>query len=139
MTAQQPEIVVQHDDSVFMFHHQSEAGQYNPQTLMIGNKRDKDGNRLIVNRVLDKSHIQSLGHNANFSNANTNTTVADKVGNMFVAYWYQAVNGTGSNNKIIKFNSEGTVISGTGNGIHNGSNDEMVLATNGEQIFFCKC
>ena len=53
--SQQPEMVTRHDDSVFMFHHQQEDLQH----CMIGNKWDKDGNRLIANRTLDKSFIQN--------------------------------------------------------------------------------
>ena len=53
---------------------------------MIGNKWEKNGNRLITNRTLDKTFTDGPWATATFATANTNTAVADKVGNMFVAY-----------------------------------------------------
>ena len=69
------------------------------------------------------------------SNVHTNTAVSDKVGNTYIAYWYQGINALASNPKIIKFNSGSTVIVGTNDGMNLGTNDEIILATNGENIF----
>ncbi len=80
---------------------------------------------LVVGKieVLLHRHADDFGSNAR----QTGTAVADAAGNIFVAF-------TNMSDRVLKFNSEGTYITGTQSGI-DGTWDEFVLATNGQDIY----
>jgi len=127
--ASKPLVVVLPDDSFFWFQFVNK----NSQDYLMGSKWASDGSVIFKNRTLDISHadyavLPGSPTRANMSahERHTGTAVADAVGNIFLS-----VNTTVG--YLLKFNSEGTFISGTDDII--ALEDEMTLATNGESIY----
>jgi len=120
-----PAIVVLPDDSFFWY----QVTTKNSTDYLMGSKWDSSGNVIFKNRTLDVSNmsvsVSSVNHTDGHSRHN-GVAVADKVGNMYVAF-------NTSQGKVIKFNSEGTFISGTDEGID--SMHYLQLSTNGESVY----
>ena len=137
--ASKPAVVVLPDDSFFWFQHVNK----NSTDYLMGSKWASDGSVIFKNRTLDVSRLAYCNHaiwdyrsvtNNNIgiggrgsNSRQTGTAVADAAGNIFVAF-------TNMTDRVLKFNSEGTYIGGTSNGIDSWS-DEFVLATNGQDIY----
>ena len=137
--ASKPAVVVLPDDSFFWFQHVNK----NSTDYLMGSKWVSDGRVIFKNRTLDVSRLAHYNHaiwdyrsvtNNNIgiggrgsNSRQTGTAVAGAAGNIFVAF-------TNMTDRVLKFNSEGTYIGGTSNGIDSWS-DEFVLATNGQDIY----
>ena len=126
--ASKPLVVVLPDDSFFWFQFVNK----NSQDYLMGSKWASDGSVIFKNRTLDISHadgsvLPATSANPSSHERHTGTAVADAVGNIFLS-----VHTTVGN--LLKFNSEGTFISGTDDGIDD-YGDELTLATNGESIY----
>ena len=105
--ASKPAVVVLPDDSFFWFQFVNK----NSTDYLMGSKWDSSGNVIFKNRTLDVSHLSDpvtgrTAPNPGSNERHTGNAVADAVGNIFLA-----VNST--QGKLLKFNSEGTFISGT--------------------------
>tara|TARA_B100000674_G_C37968964_1_gene975990 strand:- start:389 stop:3934 length:3546 start_codon:yes stop_codon:yes gene_type:complete len=134
-----PAVVVLPDDSFFWFQHVEK----NSTDYLMGSKWASDGSVIFKNRTLDVSRLAYYNHPNWERRSVTNggigvggrgsnsrqggTAVADAVGNIFVAF-------TNMTDRVLKFNSEGTYIGGTSDGIDSWM-DEFVLATNGQDIY----
>ncbi len=120
-----PAVVVLPDDSFFWY----QVTTKNSTDYLMGSKWDSSGNVIFKNRTLDVSNmsvsVSSVNHTTGHARHN-GVAVADKVGNMYVAF-------NTSQGKVIKFNSEGTFISGTDEGID--SLHYIQLSTNGESVY----
>jgi hypothetical protein len=120
-----PAVVVLPDDSFFWY----QVTTKNSTDYLMGSKWDSSGNVIFKNRTLDVSNmsvsVSSTNHTDGHARHN-GVAVADKVGNMYVAF-------NTSQGKVIKFNSEGTFISGTDEGID--SMHYLQLSTNGESVY----
>ena len=128
--AGKPMVVVQPDDSFFYF----QLAHKNNTNYLMGSKWASDGSVIFKNRTLLDTPTYSNVHTSNQMDSSharhTGVAVADAVGNMFVAL-------RGHQGAIIKFNSEGTYISGTDKHYESYFNgrDEVKLATNGESVY----
>ena len=99
----------------------------------MGSKWASDGSVIFKNRTLDVANLNEpvtgrTRPNSSSHERHTGTAVADAVGNIFLAV--DSVYG-----RVLKFNSEGTYISGTNESNINMWNDEVTLATNGESVY----
>ena len=125
-----PAVVVLPDDSFFWFQHVNK----NSTNYLMGSKWASDGSVIFKNRTLDLSQQYVNVHTANQNDSShtrhTGVAVADAVGNMYVAF-------RGHQGAIMKFNSEGTFISGTDQHLEDYSHGkgEVVLGTNGESVY----
>ena len=125
--ASKPAVVVLPDDTFFWFQFVNK----NSTDYLMGSKWDSSGNVIFKNRTLDVSHMIDpvTGKIApNPSSNERHTGTAEAVGNIFLS-----VNST--QGKLLKFNSEGTFISGTNESNISQWSDEVTLATNGESIY----
>jgi hypothetical protein len=105
----------------------------NSTDYLMGSKWDSSGNVIFKNRTLDVSHMidpvtGKIAPNPSSNERHTGTAEADAVENIFLS-----VNST--QGKLLKFNSEGTFISGTNESNISQWSDEVTLATNGESIY----
>ena len=128
--ASKPSVVVLPDDSFFWFQFVNK----NSQDYLMGSKWASDGSVIFKNRTLDISHADGsvlpgspVQANQSSHERHTGTAVADAVGNIFLSVHTTV-------GRVLKFNSEGTFISRTDDGINDYS-DELTLATNGESIY----
>jgi hypothetical protein len=127
--ASKPMVVVLPDDSFFWFQFVNK----NSQDYLMGSKWASDGSVIFKNRTLDVANLRDpvtgrTAPNTSSHERHTGTAVADAVGNIFLAV--DSVQG-----RLLKFNSEGTYISGTNETNINQWNDEVTLATNGESVY----